>query len=91
MDYQEILNRIQREVVCTEISGEVASYIPELAKVSGEKFGMYLCDLHGNESSFGDCEEKFSIQSVSKVFSLSLALLKRRRSSVGKCWSRAIW
>lgn len=76
MNYQEILNTIQREVDCTQVGGEVATYIPELAKISGDKFGMFLCDLDGRGSSFGDCEEGFSIQSISKVFSLSLALLK---------------
>ncbi|MEP5613947.1 MAG: glutaminase [Cyclobacteriaceae bacterium] len=76
MKYQEILDAIDQQVDCSQISGEVAAYIPELAKIPGEKFGMYLCDLEGNEAFFGDCEERFSIQSISKVFSLSLALLK---------------
>ncbi|MEP1097147.1 MAG: glutaminase [Cyclobacteriaceae bacterium] len=76
MNYQEILNTIQQEVDFSKISGKVAAYIPELAKISENKFGMFLCDLEGDGASFGDYEERFSIQSISKVFSLSLALLK---------------
>lgn len=53
--------------------GEVASYIPELAKVDANRFGVFFTSIDGNEFGIGDCHEKFSIQSVAKVFSLSLA------------------
>lgn len=76
MDYQGILDKIQREVVCSSLEGRVADYIPELAKVSENKFGMHLCSKLGTSFSFGDCNERFSIQSISKVLSLTLALLK---------------
>lgn len=74
MDYQKVLNQIQNELSETEITGKVASYIPELAKVSPSKFGMHLHCLKGEEYAVGDSEEKFSIQSISKVFTLSLAM-----------------
>ncbi len=76
MDYQGILNEIQSKVDCEQLPGKVASYIPELAKISSSKFGMHLCSVEGEEFCFGDSEERFSIQSITKVLTLSLALLK---------------
>ncbi|MEQ9405845.1 MAG: glutaminase [Cyclobacteriaceae bacterium] len=76
MDYKKILDTIKQEIDISKISGEVASYIPELAKVSPNKFGMHLSCKDYGDFSFGDSEEKFSIQSISKVLSLTLALLK---------------
>lgn len=76
MDYQGILNIIQDKVNASTLDGKVASYIPELAKVSSDKLGMHLSSIIGQEFSFGDSEERFSIQSISKVLSLTLALLK---------------
>jgi glutaminase len=73
MNYQEILNEIQKETNTNDFDGEVASYIPELAKVNGDKFGMHLHSINDEHCSFGDSNEKFSIQSISKVLSLSLA------------------
>ncbi|GHA74673.1 L-glutaminase [Pontibacter akesuensis] len=73
-DYQKILNQIQQELSQAEVSGKVAAYIPELAKVSPEKFGMHLYNLEGENYCFGNSEERFSIQSISKVFSLALAM-----------------
>ena len=75
-DYQQILEEVQRrQVDCTILPGEVANYIPELGKISPDKFGMHLSSVDKDEYSFGDCEERFSIQSISKVLSLALALL----------------
>lgn len=54
-------------------SGSVANYIPQLAEVAPEKFGIHLCEVSGNSYSVGDSTEKFSIQSISKVLSFALA------------------
>ncbi|MDB2439841.1 glutaminase [Hellea sp.] len=54
--------------------GRVADYIPALAKVDPSKFGMSLALPNGKFYCVGDATEPFSIQSVSKVFTLSLAL-----------------
>lgn len=78
MDYQAILNQIKDQVDCKKMPGEVASYIPELAKISPDKFGMHLSSVSGDDFSFGDSTERFSIQSISKVLSLSLALLHEK-------------
>ena len=54
--------------------GRVASYIPALARVRSGQFGIALRTREGVESAAGDCDTPFSIQSVSKVFSLTLCL-----------------
>ncbi len=56
--------------------GEVASYIPELARVDAKSFGFVAVDAEGNVAAAGDSETAFSIQSISKVFTLTLALGK---------------
>lgn len=54
--------------------GRVANYIPALAQVDPSKFGMAVALPNGEYYCAGDADEPFSIQSVSKVFTLSLAL-----------------
>jgi len=56
--------------------GKVADYIPQLAKIDPTKFGVAVALLTGETLVAGDAEEPFSIQSVSKVFTLTLALGK---------------
>ena len=56
--------------------GEVATYIPELARVDPKAFGLAVIDVDGHVAAAGDCDTPFSIQSVSKVFTLTLALGK---------------
>ena len=54
--------------------GQVASYIPELAKVNANQFAIAVLDNNGKMYSTGDHQVRFSIQSISKVLTLSLAL-----------------
>jgi glutaminase len=56
--------------------GEVASYIPELARVDPKSFGLVVIDAEGKVFEGGDSDVPFSIQSISKVFTLTLALGK---------------
>lgn len=72
-DYQEILNTIYQELLIREDKGEVANYIPELGKVDTSKFGIYLNRIHEDNYGVGDAYTKFSIQSISKVFTLAMA------------------
>lgn len=74
MEFQKILNQIQNEYADAKLSGRVASYIPELSKVPANKFGMHLHNMKGENFCFGDSKERFSIQSISKVLTLSLAM-----------------
>ncbi|MEL6942653.1 MAG: glutaminase [Bacteroidota bacterium] len=73
MNYQTILTSIYHDVKKQPDNGQVAAYIPELAKVPASKFGIHLRDLDGNNYAVGDSEERFSIQSIVKVLSLTLA------------------
>lgn len=54
--------------------GRVADYIPALARVNPRQFGLAIHTCTGEQAAIGDCLRAFSIQSVSKVFTLTLAL-----------------
>ena len=84
MDYQNILAEIWDTLKSEPNTGKIATYIPELAKVGPDKFGISLTCLDGSNFSIGDAEEQFSIQSVSKVLTLSLAI----RLIGDKVWER---
>ena len=71
MNYSELLKNIYEEVKGLPLEGKVASYIPQLANVSADKFGMSLLTVDGKEYKVGDTDENFSIQSISKVFTLT--------------------
>ena len=73
---QAMIDRIHDELRQKTAEGQVASYIPELAKVDKNKLGISIQMLDGRSFSAGDAEEPFSIQSVSKIFTLTLALGK---------------
>jgi len=76
MDYQAILNEIAMEIVPELHQGKVADYIPALAQVEKGHFAMTVTLKDGTVFSVGDTREKFSIQSISKVFTFTLALHK---------------
>ncbi|HMQ46600.1 MAG TPA: glutaminase [Saprospiraceae bacterium] len=76
MDYQAILEEIAETVKKHPKKGNVATYIPALAKVPDDKLGIALVTIDGKTFSYGDAEEKFSVQSIAKVFSLVLAFSK---------------
>jgi len=73
MNYKKIFSEIATKLLAKEDTGEVANYIPELSKVSPSKFGIHLTTIKNKHFNFGDANEKFSIQSIAKVLSLSLA------------------
>ncbi len=74
MDYQAILHEIADEIVPFLESGRVADYIPALASVDPRQFGMSLTLFDGTHYSVGDADKRFSIQSISKLFTFTLAL-----------------
>ncbi|HLV38566.1 glutaminase [Xanthomarina sp.] len=76
IDYQAVLNTIYQDIVQETDKGEIASYIPELANVDKNIFGIHLLLKSGETFSVGDSDKKFSIQSISKVLSLALAMSK---------------
>jgi len=75
-DLDQIVKEIADEMRQRPDRGEVASYIPELARVDPKRFGIAVIDADGNVAAGGDSDTPFSIQSVSKVFTLTLALGK---------------
>ena len=74
LDLDDILGTINEEVRRRFGEGEVADYIPKLAEVPKDRFGMALAMLDGTVHEVGDARERFSIQSISKVYTLTLAL-----------------
>ena len=74
MNYQKILNEIYKEIKPYLGKGKVADYIPELAKVDRRLFGMSLQTVDGQSYSIGEANTRFSIQSISKVFTFTMAL-----------------
>ncbi|MGG4395495.1 glutaminase A [Paenibacillus thiaminolyticus] len=63
-------------------AGKVATYIPGLAEARSDALGISLCGIRGERVKAGETEEPFTMQSVSKVFSLLLALLDSGEAGV---------
>ena len=74
MYYQQILNKIYEEVKPLIGKGKVANYIPALGNVSANQFAMAVSTVKGEEFMVGNANKNFSIQSVSKVFTLTIAM-----------------
>lgn len=83
-DFAATLKRVAAAVQPLVGQGRVADYIPRLAKVPADRFGMAVATLDGQMYAVGDAGEPFSIQSISKVFTLTLAL----EAQGGDLWER---
>jgi glutaminase len=70
----QIIAEIAAEMAAAPDRGEVASYIPDLARVSPAHFGMAVITAEGECHFAGDADVPFSIQSIAKVFTLTMAL-----------------
>ena len=87
MEMEKIIKSIYENYVGELGKGKVADYIPPLAKVSPDKYAISVCTVDGKKYNIGDFNEKFSIQSISKVFTLSMLapmVGKELWDSVGK-------
>jgi len=73
-ELQKLVDEVHREITGRPDKGRVATYIPQLATVSPDKFGLAVAPITGPVVSAGDADETFSIQSISKLFTLTLAL-----------------
>ena len=73
---QDILNDIAEAMNTMTDKGQVADYIPQLAAIDPNQFGITVALPDGQVFSAGCAQKSFSIQSISKVFSLTLALGK---------------
>lgn len=71
---QDILDQIAAKTRPLAAEGAVAKYIPALARVDPRKFAIAVVTADGQEFATGDADEPFSIQSISKLFTLALAM-----------------
>jgi len=78
---QEYLERLHEKYAELR-DGEVATYIPELAKANPEWFGICVATTDGRIYEVGDTHQPFTIQSTSKPFTYGLALEDRGRDAV---------
>lgn len=76
-EYQTILDELYRVIRVLPDPGQVAPYIPQLAQVNPSRFGVHLATVDGGHYGAGDHREKFSIQSIGKVLSLTLAFQQK--------------
>ena len=76
MDLTPTLERIVERVRPYLAEGKVAGYIPALARVDPQRLGIAVVSVDGRVSTAGDARVPFSVQSISKVFTLTLALDK---------------
>jgi glutaminase len=73
-ELQQIADSIVREARALALTGSVTSRVPALAEVDPDQLGLAILTRHGDVVTAGDANTPFSIQSISKVFSLELAL-----------------
>ena len=75
MHFQPILEDIVAELAPQlGAAGRVADYIPALARVPAAQFGIALRTCDGQEAAAGDRHTRFSIQSISKLFALTMGM-----------------
>ena len=74
MDLQKLVEEALSDAEVYRGHGDVASYIPALAAVNPRKMGIAIATKDGETYAAGDADEAFSVQSISKVFALNLAL-----------------
>ena len=72
---QEIIDTLIAQNKLLTDKGVVASYIPELDKASKNALGVYVLDKERKAYFAGDYQTKFTMQSISKIVSLMLAIL----------------
>jgi len=75
-DLQAVLDAVHAELAPRAGEGRVADYIPQLASVDPKRFGIAAVTVNGAACAAGDADTPFSIQSISKVFLLTMALGK---------------
>ena len=71
-----LLQDILQEALELPLSGELANYIPALASVNPNQCGIAVANVDGETHVAGNADTPFSIQSVSKIFGLTLAMLR---------------
>jgi glutaminase len=80
-EVQVLIDRLHAEYA-PHTQGEVATYIPELARVAPDDFGLSLVTSEGRLFEAGHCDTAFTIQSISKPFTFGMALEQLGRDAV---------
>lgn len=80
---REVIERLHHEYR-TLAGGEPADYIPELANVDPDTFGISVATIDGRRVGVGDVDRPFTIQSISKLMLYGLALETHGREQVMK-------
>jgi glutaminase len=86
LNLQAILEEIQAEITPLLGQGKVADYIPALAQIDPLQFSMAITCNDGSYYSVGDDLKNFSIQSISKVYSYTLALRAYKAELFTRVW-----
>lgn len=74
MSYQDILKQIYEEIKSFSHEGKQADYIPALAQIDPDQFGICIHTVDNDVYPYMQAETRFSIQSITKVFSLAIGL-----------------
>ncbi|MEE8603357.1 MAG: glutaminase [Euzebya tangerina] len=83
-DLDVVVEQVAQDVAGLADQGAVATYIPALARVDPAHFALAVAPLDGPPAAVGDADTTFSIQSISKVFTLTLAMQR----FAGDIWER---
>jgi glutaminase len=83
---QALVDEVAADCAPLAVGGRVADYIPALATVPGERYAIAVVPMAGGEVVHGDADVALSIQSISKVFTLTLAM--QRLGDVEQLWQR---
>lgn len=83
-ELQVLVDRLHAEYAAVH-EGQVATYIPELAKANPGEFGISVVTADGRIFEAGDCDRRFTIQSISKPFTFGMALEDVGRETVSRC------
>ena len=81
-DYKKIVEKVYCATKEVEKKGHLPNYIPELARVNADNFGVHVTPIYKEAFGIGNYVDRFSIQSISKVISLCLAF---------KIFGESIW
>jgi glutaminase len=72
-EVQVLIEELHRDY-CSHNDGHVATYIPELGKANPDHFGICIVTADGRVFEAGDCDQLFTIQSISKPFTFGMAV-----------------
>jgi len=79
---EELIQDCYNDTKNLDTGGKVADYIPQLASVNPELYGVAFCDKSGNIVGLGDCDKQFCLQSTVKPLNYCLARLEESADSI---------